>query len=303
VDQYWTGSVVSGSGTGRQLLGCLFKTTGFSVDRNAGQHIEFTFGALANQDIEITSAAPTPTWPTQDPYVGNLVYIDLEAADATGAFTAWTGDNGDVKSFSYNYDNGVEVQRFAPSSTASENLTWTKAFPGVEKVTMEVVLYFANSDYVDYHRIADARKFRVRMMGVGSNPSFSGVADESLTAGVDVLCTPTGGVSGLANGDVVLLISETEGFHAVGTAGSVSATSGDFEIDTLDITLDGSGTNTDLSIQNTAWQIQVHELDLTQAPTIQRDGNAATVTLSLEGILASGQSSLVDVTAYDDDAT
>ena len=90
------------------------------------------------------------------------------------------------------------------------------------------------------------------------------------------------------------------GNQAVATITNVAGTV--FTVDTMDVAIDGSGTNT-AKVHNTAWEIKVPEMEIVGAarPTVQ--GNVRVVNLQLRANLEATNSTILTHKAYNDDNT
>ncbi len=286
IEQYWGGGILtSGSGTGRKLAGCLFSGFSLSVDRGSPGPVELQLDGFLNADTEITSAAPTPTWPTKTPYDTRNVFVDIDINE--GGFS---GDNAQVKSCSLTFNQGVEVDAFLPNSTAALNGTWTKAYPGMPEVTCEFTLVMSDSAYADLLRANTLRTVQLRIMGYSPEGANTTTVDAE-TAGSAVVVA-VASAAGLAADDYVLLWDST-GKQAVAKISSIAVNN--LTLDVLDV-----GIAAGAQVYNTAWEIKVPELEIisVSAPTIS--GSVRVVNVSARAKLEAGQTSLLTLKAYND---
>lgn len=305
LDQYWQDDVLGGvtaapnSELGRRLIGCLWD--GFSLSINRDQIgpvlLETTF--YANQNVQLTGTAtpvvastgPTgfQSWPVEGPYTTGNIFVDF--VDSSGNFT---GNNTSVQQVTLQFGNAIEVKGFSASSTASLNNTWTQANTGRQTLTGSVVLYFDNPDYENYARGADIARFKMRIMGFGADPSGSTVTTGSYnpTSATSIAVSDE---TGFAENDWILV---DDGVDQVVVMIDDTPTTGALPVAVRSgmPTALGSGA----TVKNTAWEILVPLMDLTGEPQIGRDGVSTTVTLNFAGRVTVGSTSLVTVSAYND---
>ena len=77
---------------------------------------------------------------------------------------------------------------------------------------------------------------------------------------------------------------------------------GTITIDTLDTDIDGSGSNA-ANIYNTAWEIQVPELEIVSASRPSVQGNVRVVNVQMRANLEASNTTILTHKAYNDDNT
>jgi len=143
------------------------------------------------------------------------------------------------------------------------------------------------------------RTAQLRVMGY--NPDASGNTFTSIenTAGtaVDVTVDST---SGFAVDDYVLLDDVDNGRQAVGKVTTVGV--GSLTIDTLDVTIDGSGSTT-AKVYNTAWEVQVPLMEIVDSSRPSPQGNVRVVNVQMRANLEATNTTILTHKAYNDDNT
>lgn len=301
---FWTDGILTAGASavhGRDIRGILFKTLSFTVDRDAGGPVELSLGGYLNQDIAYTSATPTPTFPTSKPYAQINVFIDIEFADSSGNFTAWTGNDSNIKSVGLNFDNGVEVRSFNPDSDANLDLSWTKAAISLPTLTLDVTYYLENEDLMAYGRSSYIQEARARIMFKRRGADCDTTSTDDLTTtGAQTINVASGGATNLAINDVVLIEDVDNSVQEVVLVTAVDPTGDTFGCTTT-IALDGSGSNA-LKITNGAAQLKVDKMDLNAPFQPADDGNLKVVSSQFNAQLDGSATDLVSVLAANDDA-
>lgn len=267
-------------------------STTITLGNSVGNGVYTSGGYVARQVPP--GSGYTVSWPTQEIYKSSGAYIDLQFGDSNGNFGEWAGDNTDIKTISLNGDNGAEVDVFAANAVDDLNQTWTKAYSGDDTVSLQLGLVFANSAYTNYHRMRGIRKFRARIMVVGTNPSGSTTTVNSEAKGTSVV-VEVGSTSGFAIGDYCLLNDSASNKQCVAKITAISA-GVSLTFDELDVALAAGAT-----VQNTAWELKVATASMTTAPVLNNQGQVKGVTVSGEGRLSPTVTTVLSYKAYDDD--
>jgi len=294
-ESYWSTSLSPSTNSGITVGGMLFNGFTLNLDRNSPGPIEFGLDCFLNEYKAIASGSnPTPSWPPLNPNDSRNVYIDLDLNES-----GFTGDNVDIRSLSMTYTNNIEVDVFSPNSTATLNGTWTKAYTGNPELTVEATLIVTDSTYPFLMDNSTLRTAQLRVMGY--NPDASGNTFTSIenTAGtaVDVTVDST---SGFAVDDYVLLDDVDNGRQAVGKVTTVGV--GSLTIDTLDVTIDGSGSTT-AKVYNTAWEVQVPLMEIVDSSRPSPQGNVRVVNVQMRANLEATNTTILTHKAYNDDNT
>lgn len=319
-EEYWTGALATGSSnflasgsgadvqTGRGCLGMICNGWTLNFDRQQTAALELTLDVFLNQETSITAAAPsipnTGTsagylgWPTQDPYLNTNVYIDLEFADYNGAFAGWTGDRADVRQLQIQYSQNLELDISKPSSTVSLDNAWSKVYAGTPSVNVTATLIMASTDYLRLTRLSSLRKARLRMMGVGNRPSGSATSSTNFTTATTTLVVSSG--TQFHTGDVLLVEKVSAGKQAVVTVTAVDVAHTSLTVTAPDVTLDGS-TGDALVVRNTAWEIKVPSMDVSDRSPPTAGGAVKVLSLAAAARLTPTTTTLATITAYNDD--
>jgi len=305
LETYWNATIGTSFGgetadTGQKVTGVL--CDGFSVEFNrkgALGVLQLNLDCFLNAEYELESAAPSPTFPSQEPYSVGRLFCDVDFADDSDAFGGWGGDASDLVSFGVNFQNGIEVYNHRLSGTAGLNGTWTAAGLGEPSATINGRLVVTSSKYLDLIRHAELRKVRARLAGYGRSPSGSTTCTTSLTAGTSVTVA-VAATTGFAVNDYVILYQTTANKFAVAKVTTVTP-GVSIVVDTLDVSMNG-GSET-ITVKNTAWEIKVPTAYIGSRSPLVVDGVVRAIDFQATATLVSGQTSVLTVKAYDDDAT
>lgn len=299
----WWSSTLAGSSpdTGREIRGLI--ANGFSLDINrqqAGEPVALTLSVFMNQELGLTSAAPTPgsgtepDFPTEDPYVAGGCYTEWQYADTSNVFTTFVGDSVDLRnlSLSFKHDIGLDLSR--PSSTASLDMTWSKATRKTPSLSINGTLTMSHTDYLRLTRMGGLRRSRIRLMMVGSNPSGNTTSTTNLAAaGTSVVVTSA---TGFAVGDYILLSQDTAGKQQVVQITAIAGTT--LTTTAADIAQNG-GTET-IVVRNTALQLYVPLFDIESKSEPGDSDGIKVITFSGDARLLTGQTTLITAKAYND---
>lgn len=291
----------AGTDTGRILSGMLADGFSFSVDRKQLGSLRLSLDVFVNADASTESAAPSPTWPAQDPYTGKRVLVDLDIANNSQALTGWTGDYASLRSMSINPQNGIEtdLHRADESSDALDG-TWTQAYPGTPRASIQFKLVADAAEHLDLLRLnAGLRKMAFRIAAYGANPSGNTTCTTTITAGSSVTVA-VAATTGFAVDDYVLLWQPTANKFAVAKVTTVNS-GVSLVVDTLDVTMVG-GTET-IKVRNTAFELKVSDARIRSATPPTLEGNVYVVDVTAEAIVGPSNSAAITLKAYDDDNT
>lgn len=291
----------AGTDTGKGLNGMIADGFSFAFDRKQLGLLRLGLDVFVNQDVDLESPAPSPTWPAQTPYIGKRVLADLVFADNTNALGSFTGDFADLRSLSLTYANQMETDLHrADVATATLDGTWTQIYAGAARLSIQAKLVSASAKYHDLHRLAAGlRKIKFRVAGYSENPSGSTTCTASLTAGASVTVA-VAATTGFDVNDRVLLWQTTANKFAVAKVTTVN-TGVSLVVDTLDVTMDG--TSETIKVRNGAWEIQVPTAYIRSASPAALEGNVYTVDFTADAVVGPSASSVVTLKAYDDDNT
>ena len=293
-ESYWSTSLSPSTNSGITVGGMLFNGFTLNVDRNSPGPIELQLDCFLNEYKAIASGSnPTPSWPPLNPNDSRNVYIDLDLNE-----DGFTGDNVDIRSLSLSYTNNIEVDVFSPNSTATLNGTWTKAYTGNPELTVDATLIVTDSTYPFLLDTSTLRTAQLRIMGYNPEASGSTTSTDSESAGDDVEFT-VASTTGFATNDYVILDDVDNSRQSVGKA---TVGVGTITIDTLDTDIDGSG-STAANIYNTAWEIQVPELEIVSASRPSVQGNVRVVNVQMRANLEASNTTILTHKAYNDDNT
>ena len=297
-ESYWNTELSPSTNSGMQVNGMLFNGFTLAVDRNSPGPIEFQLDCFLNEYKAIAEGSnPTPSWPPLNPNDSRNVFIDLDLEES-----GFSGDNVDVRSVSLTYTNNIEVDVFSPSSTATLNGTWTKAYTGNPELNVEATLIVTDSTYPFLLDASTLRTAQLRIMGYNPDASGSTTTTASLTASTGTVEMAVAGTSGLEADDYLLLDDVVNGRQAVSKVDQVNTGTGICELENLDVDIDGSGA-TAANVYNTAWEIKVPEMEIVGAsrPTVQ--GNVRVVNLQMRANLEATNSTILTHKAYNDNNT
>ena len=294
---------------GRSAAGMVCGGWSMTFDRDSDDEITLAMDWIVNYVYAITTPAfpSIPTtgtsaarlgWPAQNPYLQHYTKIDLEFADATGAFSAgWTGDKLDLRSASLRLQLSPTPRGSDTSSLAYRANTWTSLVPGEITVEFQAALTLSASDYLRITELATLRKARVRFATVAANPSGSTTSATNLAAGgtSSVVASATG----FHPGDVLILEQPLANKFNVVTLTSINGTT--FTHTAADVAMDGSGGGEDYTVRNTGIQVKVFTMDISEASPPGIDGAVKAVNFRGDAILTPTQTTLLEVLAYNDD--
>ena len=295
-ESYWSTALAPSTNSGMQVNGMLFNGFTLAVDRNSPGPIEFQLDCFLNEYKAIASGSnPTPSWPPLNPNDSRNVYIDLDLEEA-----GFSGDNVDVRSVSLTYTNNIEVDVFSPSSTATLNGTWTKAYTGNPELNVEATLIVTDSTYPFLLDASTLRTAQLRIMGYNPDANGSSTTTDDESASASTVTFDFADASGFAVSDVVIFDDVDNGRQAVATITNIATDA--VTVDALDVRIDGSGT-TAANVYNTAWEIKVPEMEIVGAsrPTVQ--GNVRVVNLQMRANLEATNTTILTHKAYNDDNT
>ncbi len=304
LESYWNDTVGASFGgetadTGQKLTGILPDGYSFEINRKSAVGVvNFTLDAFLNTEVELESAAPTPTFPAQEPYSSARCLIDLSLGDDSDSFAAWSGDAADLVSLGFNYANNGEVYAHRANATAALNAAWTQAALGTRTLNLTGRLLATSSKYLDLIRHANLRKLRLRCALYGRNPSGSTTSTTTLTAGTSVVVT-VAATTGFAVNDYVALIQSTANKFAVAKVTAIQAGPARLTLDVLDLDMDG-GSET-ITIYNTAVEFKVPTAYVATRSPLVVDGNLRAVDFTAQAVLVAGQTDVATVKAYNDD--
>ena len=246
-------------------------------------------------------AAPSPTWPSQDPYTGKRVLIDVDLANNSNALSGWTGDLADVLSFGFNYQNQLEVTLHRADLASDErDGTWTQVIPGLKRAAIDVKLLTTSAKYLDLDRLAAGlRKCAFRIAGYSASPSGSTNCTTSLTAG-SAVTVAVAATTGFTANDYVLLWQTTANKFAVAKVTTVN-TGVSLVVETLDVTMDGTAET--IKVRNGAWEFKIPEARIASAPPKTVEGNKFVVSFQANAIVTPGNTAAITLKAYDDNGS
>lgn len=292
----------AGDSTGRACSGCLADGFSFSFDRKSLGVLRLSIDAFINADRDLESAVPTPTWPTQNPYVGKKCVVDVDFGDNSGSYSGWSGDQVDLRSLSVSYQNGIELDLHrANESDYDLDGSWTQAYLGTPRAQVSFKLIQNSGKYTDLHRLEAAlRKVRFRIAAKGSNPSGVETSASNVTAG-STKTLLVASTTGFAVGDVCLLRQETANKFNVATITTVNADTS-LVFDSLDVAMDGSGAEV-ITITNTAWQVKITDAVIKTASRPKLEGNVYVIDVTADAIVGPSNTAPLTVIAYNDDNT
>jgi len=291
----------AGTDTGRKLAGCLADGFSFAFDRKSLGSLRFSMDVFVNADSALESAAPTPTWPAQDPYMGKRVLCDVAFGNNSNSLASWSGDYTSLRSLSITYQNAIEIDLHRADESADElDGTWTQAYMGTPRASCSFKLIADAAEHLDMLRLnAGLRKIAFRLAGYGANPSGNTTCTTSLTAGSSVTVA-VAATTGFAVNDYVLLWQPTANKFAVAKVTTVNS-GVSLVVDTLDVSLDG--TSETIKVRNTAWELKVSDARVRSATPPALEGNVYVVDVAADAILGPSNTSVVTVKAYNDDNT
>lgn len=310
LESYWNGTLGTGTAsfggaggtgevdTGRALLGVLFNGFTISVDRTNIEEIRMQNRIFVNREVPITAAAPTPTFPAQDPYTTGNLYIDLQLGNDSGTIPAYQGDATNLVNLSLNYSNNLSVSFHTNNTTAEKHLTWTRAYRKAPTLEITGSFIMANTDYVRLTRLGTLRKGKIKVMGHGSSPSGSTTCSASLASGATSVTVAS--ATGLAVNDYIILAQSSTNKICV-TKVTAIATNTLTVSPALPFAIDGTASA--ITVKNTAWQLEVPLFDVEAKEPPASGGDYKQVSFSGTARLASGQTDLCVVSAYNDDNT
>lgn len=322
-EEYWTGALATGSAnflgagagatiqTGRGTYGLIFNGWTLNFDRQQTTTLELTLDVFMYRETNITTAAPsipnTGTssgylgWPGQDPYLNTNVYVDLEFAIHDGSFAAgWTGDRADVRQLQVQYSQNLELDISKPSSDVDQDNSWQKVYAGTPTVNVTATLIMAHSDYLRLTKLSSLRKGRLRLMGVGNRPNGNSTSITNLALGGTSITVAHSTMFHV--GDVLLLEKVSLNLQQVVTITAIDATGLILTITAADVAMNGS-TGDALTVRNTAWEVKVHSMDLSDRSPPTAGGAVKTLSLTAAARLTPTTTTLANVTAYNDDSS
>lgn len=308
VEQYFNVDVGAswdaGTDTGRKLSGVLGDGFSFSFDRKQLGSLRMSLDAFVNADAALESAAPSPTWPAQDPYTGKRVLCDVAFGNNSNTLASWSGDYTSLRSLSITYQNGIEIDLHRADESADElDGTWTAAYPGTPRAACQFKLIADQAEHLDLLRLnAGLRKVGFRIAGYGGGnlaPSGNTTCTTSLTAGSSVTVA-VAATTGFAVDDYVLLWQPTANKFAVAKVTTVNA-GVSLVVDTLDVSLDG--TSETIKVRNTAWELKISDARIRTATPPTLEGNVYVVDVTADAIVGPSATSAITVKAYNDDNT
>lgn len=305
VEQYFNTDVGAswdaGTDTGRKLAGMLADGFSFAFDRKQLGSLRMSLDVFVNADSALESAAPSPTWPAQDPYTGKRVLCDVQFANNSQSLPGWSGDNTSLRSLSFNYQNGIELDLHrADESDAALDGSWTQAYKGTPRASIQIKLIADQAEHMDLHRLtAGLRKCAFRLAGYGSNPSGNTECTASLSAGSSVTVA-VAVTTGFEENDYVLLWQPTANKFAVGKVTTVNSGIS-LIIDTLDLAMDG--TSETIKVRNTAWELKVSDARVKTATPPTLEGNVYVVDVTADAILSPSNTTPLSLKAYNDNNT
>lgn len=292
----------AGDSTGRAAQGCLADGFTIGFDRKTLGALRLSIDAYINADRDLESAVPTPTWPTQDPYVGKKCLADIDFGDNSEAYSGWSGDKTDLRSFQITHARQLEVDLHRANEADTDlDGAWTEAYSGTTKVSVSFKLIHNSGKYTDLQRLPAAlRKVRFRLAGKGSAPSGVETSVSNVTAGATktLLVAAT---AGFAVGDVCLLRQDTANKFNVATITTVNVDTS-LVFDSLDVAMDGSAGEA-ITISNTAFQIKISDARIRTVGRPKLEGNVYTIDVTADAIVGPTNTTPLTVTAYNDDNT
>lgn len=292
----------AGDSTGRKCSGCLADGFSLGFDRKTLGSLKFSLDVFVNKDSDLESAAPSPTWPTQDPIVGKKCLADIDFGGNTGTYSGWSGDQVDLRSLSFSWQRALEVDLHrANDADVDLDGTWTQAYAGTPRAQIQGKLIFNSGKYTDLLRLEGGlRKVRVRLAWKGSSPSGVETSVTNVAAGTNktLLVAST---TGFAVGDVCLLRQDTANKFCVATITTVNADTS-LVFDEIDVAMDGSGGEA-ITITNTAAELKVSDARIRSVGRPKLEGNVYTVDFTAEAILSPALTTPMAVKAYNDDNT
>jgi len=290
--QEWHDSSI-GTGTGAEYIGCVFDGFNMTLNRGASGVVPISLPFFFNQDKELTGSAPSFTRPPADPYSSRGVLIDL--VKTTSAFDA---DNADVESADISVSDGVSVGDHRGSPTESLDGVWTThTLATAPTVGVNSTLVVRDSDYLDWHRGSPKPDFMVRVGLTYQNPTFKQTATVTITDGGGSQTITVSDVSGLADGDIVMITDGSK--FTVATVSNVDAPSDTFDIDDSDC----AWTAESVTITNAAIELRMLRLDLSAPGTKTAGGGRATISHGFSAELVAGETELYTYKAANDDNT
>lgn len=324
-EEYWNGTLQTGStdftqagagtiATGRGTLGMLFNGWTINFDRQATNALEVNLDVFFNQETDITTAIPSPQttpadtgtallgWPIYDPYLNSGVYVDFEFGNYLGAFVGWTGDRSDIRTISVAFSQALELDISRPSDTPTLDNTWTKAYSGTPTCTVNLTLIMQHSDYIRATRLKKLRSGRCRLMAVSTAPQARSTSAGVLTVGGTTLTLATiSDADKFHVGDCVMIEKVSANLQQVVELTAINYTTGALTFPPCDVAMTGA-TGDALVIRNTAWEIKVHTMDLSDRTPPTAGGAVKVISLTGSARLTPTTQNLLTIKAYNDDA-
>lgn len=299
IEQYYTGSL-TGSGTGKQLRGCIGDDFSLSIARSGGiSELSASYGFYVNADYELTAAAPSYTAPSDivGPYDSGQVFVDLVEHNGT---PIWSGNHAQLLSVDLQFSNNTFIDGYNANTIEALNRSWTKQRPGVETLTVNATIVVDDLKYLDYLRSAAVQQFGLRVMGWHTGTTYSDtLSSATLVTGANT-DLQAADVTGLADGDVVLASNPDESKINVGVVSNVDAGADQFDLASGEV--DIGVTSEDLTVRNGAWMIKVPRLDIDTVGNPTDNNGAIAVQVGMSAQLNSSETSILSHKAYDDDS-
>jgi hypothetical protein len=326
-EEYWNGTLQAGStdflppggagtvATGRGTLGLLFNGWSINFDRQQTNALEISLDVFVNQETDITTAIPSPQttplatgtallgWPVYDPYLNSGVYVDFEFGNHLGNFVGWTGDRSDIRTISIAFSQALELDISRPNDTATLDNTWTKAYSGTPTCTVNLTLIMQHSDYIRATRLKKLRSGRVRLMAVSTAPQGRSTSTAALALGGTSLALKViADADKFHVGDCVMIEKTSLNLQQVVELTAINYTTGTLTFaGGADVAMSGVAGD-ELVIRNTAWEIKVPTMDLSDRTPPTAGGAVKVISLTGSARLSPTTTQLVIVKAYNDDA-
>lgn len=293
IEEYWTSSLTGGD-IGRRLLGCIF--TGWSLEasreQNTGLQIQINF--FLNQEVAIPAGAlPTFTPAPATPGIMKSLGVVIDLVKTTGAFNA---DIPAIRSISLNFSHNATVSDPRGAATGSLDRVWTRHSLGDPTLSVNARFRIDDDDYLNWPREEPLASFQLRVGFFNNAGTYNAIETITLVDGGGSQTIAVSDVSGLDDGDVVLIIID-DGRFTVGNVSAVTVGPDSFDIDDADCAF----TAEQVAIYNCAMEIRVPRIELTQPGQKAANGTIEEVSHGFSAFLLAGETDLYSTKAYNDD--
>lgn len=297
-ETWFTNTVDTATGKGR--YGILPDGFSLGFNRKDPNILDFSLEAFANQVLVKTSAAPSPSFPAQNPYDTKGVFCDFIIANTSNVLGAISGDLKTLRQLSIQFGNNLDLDLHLPDPTGSLNMTWTDAMIGLRGLQFSGTLAASDIDHMTLPELGERRKLKIRLACVGGSPTGSTTSTANVTAGATKTIT-VASTTGFAVNDYVIIYQTTANKFCVAKVTTVNA-GVSLVVDTMDQAMDGSAGEA-LTIKNTAFEFTIPLGYVKSATDPVSDGNMRVVNFTGEALLDPTQSALYTFKGYNDDNT